>query len=58
MKTLAILLVIVEAVYLFTIKLAVFMLSLLAIVFACLFTQNMIRNSAAQTQPLRHGARP
>jgi positive regulator of sigma E activity len=58
MKSLAILLVIIEFVYLFTLKLASFMISLLAIVFAALFIQNMVRNSAAQTQPLKHGARP
>lgn len=58
MKTLAILLAVVEFVYIFTAKLAIFMVSLFAIIFACLFAQNMLESNAVQKRPARQGARP
>jgi hypothetical protein len=57
MKTVAILLIITRCIYIFTVKLAIFMVSLLGIVFACLFTQNMFRNNTPQNQQPRHGVR-
>jgi len=51
-------LVIAELIYALTAKLAVFMLSLLVIVFASLFTHEMIRTSRMHSASSKRGARP
>jgi hypothetical protein len=58
MKLLATMLVIAELIYALTAKLAVFMLSLLVIVFASLFTHEMIRTSRMHSASSKRGARP
>jgi hypothetical protein len=56
MKTFVILLALIELIYHIMVKLAVFMVSLLSIVIACLFIRNMVRNSIDLSQPGRNGA--
>lgn len=58
MKTLAIILIVIRFVYFATVKLAIFMVSLMTIICSVLFTRNMIVVNKEQNRTPRRSVRP